>query len=151
MNAPNAIHPIARFRATGRTSRAIKAAIDAAKEGRYVFFLTGSTQEVKRSMHVAYEQLIHEYGDRDIRCAVNKLYVPAWEGKNGGGSITFEYIRDVNYDWKSKVVTNAHPSCIAIVDPYAVEAIYDCVIRAYHEYDPTPDQIRTSWEGGFKL
>ena len=138
------LNPINRFRATGRTSRAINAAIEKAKDGRYVFFLTGSKQEAERALRLAYDELRREYGPDDIRVANPKIYIPARETKKGGGSISFEYIKDVHYDWELGKVISAHTSCIAIVDPYAVEACFGPAIRAYHEYDPVPGEIRYS-------
>lgn len=138
----NALHPIFRFRATGRTSRALADAIEKAKEGRYVFFLTGSEKEVKRAMHLAYDALRLDYDSLDIRHAGDKIYIPAREQKNGIGSISFAYIRDVEYDWKRKRVVGAIQSSIVIVDPYAVEDMFYDVLIAYHEYDPKREEIR---------
>ena len=145
----NDLDATVRFRGTGRTTRAIEQAINSAEDGKYVLFITGCAREKNRAFRLAYEALRRKYGPDAVRLADPKIYIPAREQKNGTGSITFEEVKRVNVDWDRGIVAGAHHSCELIIDPYAIEVIFGNVVRLYHKYDPTRDEVRRT--KGFDL
>jgi len=95
-------------RQTGRTTRMVRQAIEAASSGRAVYILA------ERHIHAYIADLIPNRQELGI-----KIETPG----------------DLHFDWTHMVATSAHPNCLFFVDHYTIEQRYARLLAEYHAYD----------------
>ena len=93
---------------TGRTTRMLNEAIRLADEGRAVYVIAASHDHARRLSALLPED-----------CGV-KVEPPDAKG---------------NLDWQATRLQGGHPNCVVLVDHYAIEKHYWCLLDMWHRFD----------------
>lgn len=114
---------------TGRTTRAVEAAVAEAAAGRYVFLICADGKEVERLTKLAKDRALEEGIEYRNAGATPKLYV-------GRGQISFETPHARFWNWSTCSFPFSHRSCVYVVDHYAVEKHLQKALTELHRFDP---------------
>ena len=110
-------------RHSGRTTRMLREAIRLAEQRGYVFVICADTN---------HRAMLREMVREMVKCesaGEHKVYL------NGGGQISFEHIMDPLFDPWGMRMRGAHPSCVTLVDHYAIESAYGHLFIEMHRWD----------------
>ncbi len=101
------------LRRTGRTTRLVYDAIEAAAKGHAVYIVMACHGEIKRVQQLLGTERMHRLGIK-IETAES---LGAW-------------------DWDTLRNRGAHANCVFLVDHHAIEARFSGLLAELHRYDP---------------
>lgn len=106
------------FRQTGRTTRMLQAAIEAARAGRAVYVVAADHNHVRYMLDMLQDLI--QVDDRRLLNSI-KIETPVQLG---------------NFDYMTLGLRGAHPNCKVFVDHFTLERLFPAIIQAFHEFDP---------------
>lgn len=114
------------MRASGKTTRMLREAVNEAKSGKYVFVVAANQVHVGLLMDQA-ERLAEDV-HTERAGATPKLYV-------GDGQISFETIGSGSFDPVRMKFHGAHPNTLIHVDHFAIEDRFAAILKEHSRYD----------------
>lgn len=112
-------------RRSGRSTRLVRAAIEAIQNGRAVYILCTNKEHMK--------SLVEQVNRAEMRYLTIQ---PKYE--------TLESIGIENIDWKTTQIIGAHPNCKLFIDHQVYEQLFSHFINGYHAYDGQV-AVNTEW------
>jgi len=107
----------------------LKHAIQQCIDGRYVFCVMANDMEMQRAYRETAEYVTVAFPIARLEhTGCGKLYFD-------NGQIQFCTAGDPQFNWDLMKMTGAHPSCVILVDHYAVEYRFKKQIAAMHRWD----------------
>jgi hypothetical protein len=96
---------------TGRTTRMLQEAKRLAESGRAVYVIAATVKDANRL-----GKQFQELAEKDL-------------------GVKFESCSIPNFNWESMKLIGAHPSCVVLVDHFAIEKKYANILNMLHKFD----------------